>query len=255
MRKKLAISIFGAIIALLVITSFVLLDNTFPLKSQISNWKCNLDNFATAVAFDKGKVFVTDNPGNVECLDASSGYVIWTTNAGGWTSNAHLITVSKGIVYVGAGGGVVDTLSETSGKLLPLSFTAPVTTSWGQKQAPQQFFVSEGRIFISQNGWGGTDIYKGIICSLDLTSGQVLWKTTISQNVSISGSGNVVTTELGLKLLNNRVFLTSGSDLITISESSGFVEGTQHFDHYVLAPVAGDKQVFVAGDLGVFSYK
>ncbi|MGD0449722.1 MAG: PQQ-binding-like beta-propeller repeat protein [Candidatus Bathyarchaeia archaeon] len=440
MRKKLAISIFGAIVALLVITSFVLLDNTFPLKSQSNNWKNNLDNFATALAFDDGKVFVTDNPGNVKCLDAPTGNVIWTTNVGDWTSNAHLITVSKGIVYVGAGGGAVDTLSETSGKLLPLSFTAPATTSWGQKQAPQQFFVSEGRIFVSQNGWGvfnvsngdlfwksgelgltvgntsysstdinpvfiqrtirfnpnngsiiwqvngdasdpavivqdkvilwnynangsaeegqvmlcvnasngeniwhfdvqskmyqptlynglvlfgaydgnfyalhlsdgsiawkthvtdqngqenlpgqdvhypltpsvslvqideqsksafwaftfsqngwgGTDIYKGIVCSLDLTSGHVLWKTAISQNVSISGSGNVPTTELGLTLLNNKVFLTSGSDLMIINQSSGFVEENQHFDHYVLAPVAGDKQVFVAGDLNVFSYK
>jgi outer membrane protein assembly factor BamB len=111
MRNKLAISIFESIVVLLVITSFFLLGNTLPLKSRSNNWKYNLDNFATAVAFDNGKVFVTDNPGNVECLDASRGNVIWTSNVGGWTSNPHLITISKGIVYVGVGGGVVDTLN------------------------------------------------------------------------------------------------------------------------------------------------
>jgi outer membrane protein assembly factor BamB len=407
-------------------------------NAQLPLWQYNLENFATALAFDNGKVFVTDNPGNVDCLDASSGSVIWTANVGGWTSNPHLITVSNGIVYVGAAGGVVDTLSETSGKLLPLSFAAPVTTSWGQKQAPQQFFISEGRIFVSQNGWavfnvsngdlfwksdgyiltlgntsysstdinpvfvqrtilfnpnngsiiwqvngdasdptiivqdkvilwnynpngsaddgqvmlcvnastgetiwhfdvnskmyqpreynglvlfgaydgnfyalhlsdgsiawkakvttqngqeslpgqdanyplapvvslvqinqqnnkafwaftftqngwGGTDQYVGMICSLDLTSGHVLWVTSIAQNVSISSSGGQPVTELGLALINDKVFLTSGSDLLVLGQSTGIIEETQHFDHYVLGPVVGDMQVFVAGDLSLFS--
>ena len=102
---------------------------------------------------------------------------------------------------------------------------------------------------------GGTDIYKGIVCSLDLATGNVLWKTPISQNVSISGSGNVPTTELGLTLFKSKVFLTSGSDFLTIDQSNGLIKGTQHFDHYVLAPLAGEKQVFVAGDLILSSYK
>ena len=162
MRKRLTVSILAVAVALLVITSFFLLENKFPaFKTGDNAWKLNLENFATAVAFDSGKVFVTDNPCDLICLDASSGNVIWTANVGGWTSNAHLLTVSKSIVYVGAAGGVVDTLSETSGKLLPMSFAAPVTTSWGQKQSPQQFFVSEGRIFVSQNGWAVFNVSNG----------------------------------------------------------------------------------------------
>ena len=93
------------------------------------------------------------------------------------------------------------------------------------------------------------------MCSLDLATGHVLWKTVISQNVSISGSGNIPSTELGLTLFKSKVFLTSGSDFLTFDQSNGLIKGTQHFDHYVLAPVAGEKQVLLAGDLILSSYK
>jgi len=443
MRKKLTVSILAIIIALSLIVSYILLaspQQSFPLSPSSTNWKYNLDNFATALAFDNEKVFVTDNPGNVQCLDASSGNVIWTATVGGWTSNGHPIAVSNGVVYVGVAGGEVVTLSESSGELLPLSFKAPASTSWGWKQSPQQFFISDGRIFVSQNGWavfnitngemfwesgesglitlgnasyspidinpvfvrhttrfnpnngsiiwrvdgdasdpavivgdrvilwnynpngitdegkimlcvnaltghtvwrfdvnsriyqpteynglvlfgaydgnfyalnladgtvawktqatdqngketipgqdvhypltptvssvqidkqtnsafwaftfaqtgwGGTDQYKGMIFSFDLANGDILWKTPIAQNVSISSSVGPAK-EIGLTLLNNKVFLTSGSDLLTLDKSTGVLQGNQHFDHYVLAPVAGDNEVFVAGDLNLFAYK
>ena len=444
MRKKFTASILTIIVALSLIISYVLLTSPqqlFPTRLPSSNWKYDLDNFATALAFDNGKVFVTDNPGNVKCLDASSGNIIWAVTVGGWTSNGHPIAVSNGVVYVGAAGGEVVTLSENSGEMLPLSFKAPASTSWGWKQSPQEFFISDGRIFVSQNGWavfnitdgrkfwesgesglitlgnttysptninpvfirhttrfnpnngsiiwringdandpavvvqdriilwnynpngitdegkimlcvnassgetiwsfdvnskmyqpiagcnglvlfgaydgnfyavrlsdgstawktqitdqngketlpgedinypltpavslvqideqsnsafwaftftqngwGGTDQYKGMVCSLDLTSGHISWKTPIAQNISISSSGGP-TRALGLILLNNKVFLTPGSDLLALDQSTGFIEGTQHFDHYVLAPIVGDRQVFVAGDLNLFAYK
>jgi outer membrane protein assembly factor BamB len=442
MRKKLHVSILVSVIALLLIVSYVLFANSspFPFGSSSSNWKYDLDHFATALAFDDGKVFVADNPGNVQCLDASSGKVVWTTTVGGWTSNGHPIAISNGIVYVGIAGGEVVTLSESTGELLPLSFKAPVSTSWGWKQSPQQFFISDGRIFVSQNGWavfnvsngemfwesgesglitignasylsaginpvfvqrttrlnpnngsmvwrvsgdasdpaiiaedsvilwnynpngsavereimlcvnpasgetiwrfdvgsqmyqpveheglvlfgaydgnfyalrlsdgtmawktqvtdqnskatlpsqdvnypltpvvslvyvdeqsnsvfwaftfaqngwGGTDQYEGVICNLELTSGHILWKTPIAQNISISSSVGP-SRILGLTLVNNKVFLTPGSDLLIINQSTGAIEATQHFDHYVLAPIAGAEQVFVAGDLNLFAYR
>lgn len=442
MRKKVTFSIIAVIIVSSLIISYIFF--AFPLRLPSRppsiNWTYNLDNFATAIAFDNGRVFVTDNPGNVVCVDAHSGDVIWTASVGGWTANAHLIAISDGVVYVGAAGGVVNTIDEASGKLLPPSFAAPVTTSWGFKQSPQQFFISDGRIFVeqngwavfdvssgdlfwksgelgltvgnasyshaninpifvqrtirfnpnngsiiwqvsgdasdpaviaqdkvilwnynpngtadngqiiicvnastgkiiwqfdveskmyqpteydglvlfgaydgnfyalrlsdgtlawktkvtdqnsveskpsglenypltpavslvqineennkafwaftfAQNGWGGTDQYSGVICSLDLASGHISWKTQISQDTSISSSGNIPSAQLGLKLLIEKVFLTSGSDLLVIDQSTGSLEGTQHFEHYVLSPVAGKEQVFVAGDLDLFAFK
>ncbi len=444
MKKRLAITILALIIAVSLIISYVLVafPRAIPGSNQVSsNWKYDLDNFATALACDNGKVFVTDNPGNVVCVNASSGNVIWTANVGGWTANAHLIAVSDGVVYVGAAGGKVDTIDEASGEFLPLSFSAPVTTSWGFKQSPQQFFISDGRIFVQQNGWavfnvssgdlfwetgdqggltvgnatyspsninpifiqrttrfnpnngsviwqvggdasdpaviaedkvilwnynpngltdngqavvcvnastgkiiwqfdveskmyqpteynglvlfgaydgnfyalqlsdgtvawktkitdqngleskpsglenypltpavslvqidelndkaywaftfaqigwGGKNQYSGVVCSLDLASGHVSWKTPISQDTSISSSGNMPSTQLGLIFLNNKVFLTSGSDLLIFNQLTGHLLGTSHFEHYVLAPIAGVNQVFVAGDLDLFSFK
>lgn len=440
-KKKLAISIFTIIVAAALIISYVLVafPQAIPGGNQPSNnWKYKLDNFATALAFDNGKVFVTDNPGNVQCLDASTGNVIWTATVGGWTSNGHPIVVSNGIVYVGIAGGGVVTLSESWGELLPLSFKAPATTSWGWKQSPQQFFISEGRIFVSQNGWGvfnvtsgekfwesgesglvtlgngsysqtainpvfiqhttrfnpnngsiiwringdasdpvvivqdriilwnynpdgitdegkimlcvnastgkiiwrfdvnskmyqpteynglvlfgaydgnfyalnlsdgsvawktqatdqngkatvpwqdvhypltpstslvqidnqtnrafwafafaqtgwgSVDEYSGVICSLDLANGHVVWKTPISQNTSTEGGA---VKQFGLIVLNGRVYLTTGSDFWVFDQSTGGVQRMEHFDHYVLSPVAGDRQVFLAGDLHLSSYK
>jgi outer membrane protein assembly factor BamB len=438
-KKKLAISIFAIVVVASLLISYFLLANPQIIPSgnpPSSNWKHKLDNFATAITFDNGKVFVTDNPGNVQCLDASTGNFIWAANVGGWASNGHPIAVSNGIVYVGVGGGGVVTLSESSGKLLPLSFYAPVTTSWGEKEAPQQFFISDGRIFVyqngwgvfnisngdmfwesgelgltvgnatysatdlspvfvqrtvrfnpnngsimwqvsgdasdpaiilqdrvilwnynpdgsadegktllcvnastgqtiwqfnvnsrmyqpteyngvvlfgaydgnfyalnlsdgsvawktkvtdqndkatmpwqdihypltpstslvqidnqtnrafwafafAQNGWGSVDVYSGVVCCLDLTNGHVAWKTPISQNTSTEG-GSV--NQFGLTVLNGRVYLTTGSDLWVFDQSTGSVQRTEHFDHYVLSPVAGYSQVLLAGDLNLSSY-
>lgn len=157
MRKKIVIALIAVLIIVIVGASFSLINPGLPP----ANWNVSLSNFATAVAYDNGKVFVTDNPGNLQCLDASSGKIIWATTADGWTSNPHLIAVSNGIIYVGVGGGEVNTYDETTGRMLPQTFQAPVSTSWGQKEAPQAFYVSNGRIVVTQNGFAVFSITTG----------------------------------------------------------------------------------------------
>jgi outer membrane protein assembly factor BamB len=85
-----------------------------------------------------------------------------------------------------------------------------------------------------------------------LANGHVVWKTQISQNTSTEGGA---VKQFGLIVLNGRVYLTTGSDFWVFDQSTGGVQRMEHFDHYVLSPVAGDRQVFLAGDLHLSSYK
>ncbi len=434
MRKRTIAVILSVSIIVIVVTSLFFFNQNL---TQNNSWQITLSNFATTVAYDNGKVFVVDNPGNLQCLDTNNGKVIWTATAGGWTSNPHLIAISNGIVYVGVGGGAVDTYDERTGKMLPQSFQAPVSTSWGQKEAPQAFTIADGRIIVTQNGmavynvssgelfwqsgesglkvgntsyspsdinpilvsrtirfnpnngsiiwqaagdasdpaliaqdkvilwnynsdgssdegqtilcvdklsgetlwkfdvgsklyqpteynglvlfgaydgnfyalnlfdgslawktevtdqngkatmpwqdvhypltpstalveidnktnrafwafafaqtgWGGVDDYSGIACALDLANGHIVWKTPISKNTSTEG-GSV--NQFGLCLFNGKEFLTTGSDLWVFNEVTGGVDSAEHFDHYVLNPVAGLNQVFIAGDLKLSAHK
>jgi hypothetical protein len=87
---------------------------------------------------------------------------------------------------------------------------------------------------------------------LDLSNGHIVWKTPISKNTSTEG-GSV--NQFGLCLFNGKEFLTTGSDLWVFNEVTGGVDSAEHFDHYVLNPVAGLNQVFIAGDLKLSAYK
>ena len=120
-----------------------------------------MDNFATAVAYYNDKVFVTDNPGNVQCLDANNGNLIWSATGGGWTANPHLIAVSNGIVFVGVSGGAVDSYDEKTGQMVPLSFQAPVSTSWGEKEAPQAIIITDGRGSLLKMVWLSIQMVNG----------------------------------------------------------------------------------------------
>ncbi len=103
------------------------------------------------------------------------------------------------------------------------------------------------------DGVGGNDQYVGIVCSLDPVSGDIIWTNQIVRNGAIS-NGPPKTPLLGLAPLNGTLFLTAGTDLWTLDASTGQPTGTQHFEHYLRAPIVSDNKVIVVADLYLIVY-
>lgn len=128
----------------------------------------------------------------------------------------------------------------------------PLTPSVSLVQVDNQSNTAFWVFAFAQTGWGGVDQYSGVVCCLDLASGNIAWKTSISQNTSTNGGSS---NTFGLTLFHGKVFITTGSDLWVLEQSTGAVYYAEHFEHYVLEPLAGGNQVFVAGDLTLSVYK
>lgn len=92
------------------------------------------------------------------------------------------------------------------------------------------------------------DRYTGTVCSLDLATGEVRWTRQIED------SGTFYDTPVGLVVNKDSVFLTINYALWILNVPKGNMLNTEHFDHYVLSPVASDSKVFLAADLYLRAY-
>ena len=208
------------------------------------------------------------NPGSgttLLCVDAS-GLTLWSFDVG---YLMYQPTICKDLVLFGAYDGNFYGVNLSNGDMewkthvtnqngrelieseLPYYPLAPVASQARVDQQGNRVFWS----FAFIQSWGGIDEYTGVACSLDITNGLVVWTNPIEKNMPISSdSAGLRFTSLGLALLDNDVFLTAGSDLWILSESTGNVAKTLHFDHYVLPPIVGENMVFVVADLWLFAY-
>jgi len=198
------------------------------------------------------------------CLNALSGETLWKFDVG---SKMYQPSEYNGLVLFGGYDGYFYALNLADGSV---AWKTKVTDQNGKATMPWQDVHypltpstslvevdnNTNRAFwafaFAQTGWGGVDDYSGVVFALDLENGHIAWKTSISKNTSTEGGA---ANQFGLRLLNGKVFLTTGSDLWVFNEATGSVDSTEHFDHYVLDPVAGLNQVFIAGDLKLSAYK
>jgi outer membrane protein assembly factor BamB len=92
------------------------------------------------------------------------------------------------------------------------------------------------------------DLFVGVVCSLDLSSGKLLWARQLED------SGIFFGFSAGLVVNKDTVYLNENSALWVFRASNGDVARNQRFDHYLLAPVLSGNMVFVASDLQLTAY-
>jgi outer membrane protein assembly factor BamB len=198
---------------------------------------------------------------NVISVNASSGTVLWNFDVG---FSIYQPTISDGLLLFGATDGNFYALNLSDGNLAwkthvdakeymarenltQANFTSaaaasPVQVNTQNKTAFWGFAITQSGI----NGQNGNNQYVGSLCGLNLTSGQILWSCIIG-NSGDAGS-------VGLAGARNVLYLTTGTDLWRIDESTGAILGTTQFYHYVLPPVETDNNVAVAADLYLITY-
>jgi outer membrane protein assembly factor BamB len=136
----------------------------------------NIEHFANLLAVQDGKVFVTDNEGNLVCFGAYNGNSLWSAKIGGWNSGLPSIVMQNEKVYTGVGGSAVKAVDENTGEVLQ-SFQAPVDSSFGQKSSPTVFAVVDERVYVKQDGWA----------AYNASTGALLWQTRSSSGINPLG--------------------------------------------------------------------
>jgi outer membrane protein assembly factor BamB len=94
------------------------------------------------------------------------------------------------------------------------------------------------------------DIHYGILCSLDLKTGNVIWTEYFSGEGDISNEYLV----FDYASSENNIYLTAINDLLIFSKKTGNLIESQHFEHQITPPVTENGKVFVAADLWLFAY-
>jgi outer membrane protein assembly factor BamB len=101
---------------------------------------------------------------------------------------------------------------------------------------------------------GGQVQYVGVICNLDLNTGDLTYTNQFQGNGTITKE-TIPTPLLGLASLNDAIYLTAGYDLWILDQSTGNALDTLHFEHYLRPPIAYRTRVYVAADLFLFAYE
>lgn len=163
-RRPLLIAAIG-LIAVIAVSTLIIYENGV-LNPEGSNvlWQRNIENFATALATDNGKVFTMDISGNVNCYDNQTGKSIWNgSSVGGYFAAG--LTVAEGRVYGGYRHASVGCLGEATGQ-----FQWSYSTNL-ENLAPDNIIAKDGRVFvISQAPSAG-------VSALNASAGLVLWQT------------------------------------------------------------------------------
>ena len=94
------------------------------------------------------------------------------------------------------------------------------------------------------------DHHYGILCSLDIETGNIVWTEYFS------GDGNISNKYLVFDYASseNYIYMTAINDLLIFSKKTGNLIEAKHYEHQVTPPVAGNGKVYVAADLWLFAY-
>jgi len=167
MGKQRAVIIALVLISIILTSSFIIYELGFKRSSVPSGpfsgalWQRPIANFANDIAVNDGKVFTTDNSGNVNCFDSQNGESIWNGSLGG---SSHKIEISENQVYVSFKHGQVGCFDEDTGTLL-WTFQNPQALNSYFSDAPR-IIVNDGRVFAI------TDT----ISAHNATTGELLWQ-------------------------------------------------------------------------------
>jgi outer membrane protein assembly factor BamB len=133
-------------------------------------WQRPIEHFAIDVAVDDGKVFMTDNSGNVNCFDSQNGESIWNGSLGR-EGGYHSIVISESRVYVSFKRGRVGCFDEDNGTLL-WSFQNPQAPNSISEGSPE-IIVNDGRVFVRSD----------TTTAHNATTGELLWQS-ISKTIT-----------------------------------------------------------------------
>lgn len=166
-RRTLMVIVIGLVV-IIVASSLIIYGNSAlnPDGSRVA-WQHNIENFATALATDNGKVFTMDISGNVNCYGIQSGESVWNgSSVGGYFASG--LTVAEGKVYGGYRYASVGCLDEPTGQF-QWSFTSNI-----DNQAPDNVIVDAGRVFVLAEGPSAG------VSALNASTGQLLWQVRYS---------------------------------------------------------------------------
>ncbi len=165
MKKRTLLIVATGLIAIIAVSSLIIYENSLlnPEGSAVA-WQRNIQNFATALAVDDGKVFIMDISGNVNCYDNQTGKSIWNgSSVGGYFAAG--LTVAEGRVYGGYRHASVGCLDEATGQF-QWSYSTNI-----ENLAPDNIIAKNGEVFvISQSPSAG-------VSALNASTGQLLWQT------------------------------------------------------------------------------
>ena len=128
-------------------------------------WQIDLEIFISDIVYDDKRVYVVDGV-NVICFNITNGEKIWISSGIGSTTRSSKLVLYEDKIYAGTYGGKVTSFYKYTGSKR-LEFQAPVSTSWGSKSAPQDFFIEDGRLYVFQNGYA----------VFNATSGELFYET------------------------------------------------------------------------------
>ena len=225
-------------------------------------WRANITVFSglpSVLATYQGQAII-QNSNQIFSLNETSGDSLWSIDVG---ASIYQPTVYNGLLLFAASDGNFYALNLADGKLAwktkvdnqnllsQVNETNTLTTYPIQVDPQNQrvywsFGVTQQLGTTSENKH---DRYTGTICSLDLTTGKVMWTRQIED------SGVFYSPPVGLVFNKNAIFLTENSALWIFSASTGNLARNQQFDHYVLPPVASGNEVFVVADLYLTAYR
>jgi outer membrane protein assembly factor BamB len=205
-RRSLSFIAIDLIIIILA-SSFVIYELDFPKSSVPSGassgvlWQHPLEDFATALAVDNGKVFTLDRTaGVVSCYDSQSGWSIWNSSLPGGPFYVSGLVVSGGKIYAGAWDDNVVCLDEATGKV-QWSFQGIWTTFQNHPVPPNSIIVQNNRVFCVNDA----------ISVHDSTTGKFLWQAA-SGNITDLKTWQVAGYPLGGDPFDgNYVYATGGN--------------------------------------------
>jgi hypothetical protein len=198
------------------------------------------------------------------CLDSSSGEDLWNIDVGGDGKNPFVFgpIVYNNLFLFAKGDGYLYAVNLEDG-----------TVAWKTKVDTQNLFSNNGfynngaqptsiqidsgsqRLFWGLNvaESGPSSNYTGVLCSLNLSNGNVEWIKNLESENAAYGSF-MYGTKLAFNNETNKLFLIKNNGLWMFSASTGDLVQSQQFDHYVFPPIVLGNETFVVADLWLFAY-
>jgi outer membrane protein assembly factor BamB len=205
----------------------------------------------------------TEEETTVFSLDENSGNILWSYNV---DAQVFQPTAYNGLLVFEASDGNVYALHLSDGTLAWKTYVdSQNITVLANSDNPlkglaiqidqQKHRAIGGFAVTTQLGAfveNGSDEYSGFLCSLDIDNGNIAWTEQFSANGDVSHENAL----FNFALTEAHIYLTTAfDDFWILSKSTGNIIESQHFEHYILPPIAEDNRVFVAADLWVFAYE
>lgn len=203
----------------------------------------------------------TDEKTTVFSLDENRGDLLWSYDV---DAEVFQPVAYNGLLFFGASDDSFYALHLANGTLAWKSqVDSQNITSWVNvdnplEGLPIQIDLENQRIVsgfavttqILVNDTREDDDYWGIICSLDIETGNVAWTKHFQGEDDISNDYSVY----GFALTENNIYLTTINDFRIFSKTTGHLIESQSFEHTLSSPVAENGKVFVAADLWLIAY-